>query len=153
MQQIEATGWIPQVVLFDWIGGGLDAMVNKDWLRLYYQDAADLLINHGKRTKRIMLMAAQLDKSQVTGNTPRVTMAMLSECKTMTNNLTNFLGLTTLRDKTPQDDSSSIKIRQYICVDKATRGITGTCVPVALAFKFQRITESTADRLVSSGGG
>lgn len=151
MQQIEATGWIPQVVIFDWIGGGLDAMQNKDWLRLYYQDAADHLINHGKKTKRIMIMFAQLDKGQVKGSVSQVTMSMLSECKTMTNNLTNWIGLTSLRDRDTRAGQSVIRRNQNLCLDKATRGITGSIVPVEMVFQFQRVAEAKEKKLAGGG--
>jgi len=117
-------------------------MLQKDHLRLYYQEAADHLINHGKSTNRIMIMMAQLDKNLVKPSTKFVTMSMLSECKTMTNNLTNWIGITNLCDASPIPGKSSRQLYQNLCVDKATHGVTGI-VPVEAAFKFQRFVEKT----------
>jgi len=143
MEQIEHTGWIPQIVLFDWVGGGLDNIEKRENLRHYYQQAADCLINHGKRHERIMIMAAQLDKTLVTPKKSYVDMSMLSECKTMTNNLTNFIGITALRDSGQLSNGvhSVMLRRQNLCVSKATRGLTGMNVPVDAEFQFQRFVE------------
>lgn len=137
IQQMERVGWSPQIILFDWIGGGLESQKDKDFLRLYYQDAADHLINHGKRTGRIMIMAAQLDKAKVKSSTPYVEMSMLSECKTMTNNLTNFIGITSMRDSRTLELKPRLQRRQNLCVDKSTRGQGGS-IPVEAVFQFQR---------------
>jgi len=144
MEQIERTGWNPQVVLFDWIGGGLDIVKEKDKLRMYYAQAADHLINHGKRKNRSMIMAAQLDKNVVLPGKNYVDMSMLSECKTMTNNLTNFIGITTLRDSKAHEGEGAHTVmhrRQNLCVAKATRGKTGMIIPVNADFQYQRFTE------------
>lgn len=153
VKQVEALGWIPQVTLFDWIGGGLDSLENKDWLRLYYQDAADHLINYNKRSNRIMLMAAQLDKSKVGPKTAYVDASMLSECKGMANNLTNFIGLTALRDGDLKGNSKTVINRyQQLCVGKATRGVTGTSIKVETCFQFQRIAELIEYKGPTGGG-
>ena len=144
MEQVERQGWIPQIVLFDWVGGGLDNIVKKENLRHYYQEAADCLINHGKRHKRIMIMAAQLDKNAVGPKKSYVDMSMLSECKTMTNNLTNCINITALRDNNAHAGDSVHSVmqpRQNLCVAKATRGLTGTIVPVRADFQFQQFNE------------
>ncbi len=54
-----------------------------------------------------MIMSAQLDKSVVLPKKTYVDMSMLSECKTMTNNLTNFIGITSLRDNKAHDDEGA----------------------------------------------
>ena len=101
------------------------------------------MINHGKRHQRIMIMAAQLDKTLVTPKKSYVDMSMLSECKTMTNNLTNFIGITALHDSGQVSNGvhSIMHRRQNLCVSKATRGLTGMIVPVDADFQFQRFEE------------
>jgi archaellum biogenesis ATPase FlaH len=154
MQQIEQTGWMPQIVIFDWIGGGLDVIENKDWLRMYYQSAADCLINHSKRTNRHVIMTAQLNKEKVKPSTNFVDMSMLSECLTMTNNLTNFIGITAKRDQNLKPGAATVQKFQNLCAAKATHG-PGGIIPVEAQFNVQRFMErnDAAEKMLKTGGG
>ena len=63
--KLESTGWKPHVIVFDWIGGGLENVRNsKLEMRHVYNEAANILISHGKRNNRCMIMTAQINKSQ-----------------------------------------------------------------------------------------
>lgn len=145
IDKLVASGWSPSVIVFDWIGGGLGAATDKDKVRHLYQEAADHLVNHSKRTKRIVIAMAQLDKSQASGK-KRTTMKMLSECKTMTNNFVNFIGLSALIEADVGGASDrNLSINQFFNVEKARYG-PGGLVPVEAHFKFQRFVGKN-DRL------
>jgi hypothetical protein len=137
---VERKGWVPAVILFDWIGGGIDALAQKDQLRLYYQEAADGLINHAKRTNKHVIAFAQFDKVKAE-NKDFVEMNMLSECKTMTNNQTNFIGITSLVDKNPREGQPLRRTKQFLCVSKSTHGPGGK-IQVDAMFHFQRVKET-----------
>jgi KaiC len=144
---VERKGWHPDIIMFDWIGGGLDAASDKDKIRLYYQEAADGLINHGKRTGHATIAFAQFDKVKAE-NRDYVEMNMLSECKTMTNNLTNFIGITSMVDKHPKEGQSPRHRKQYLCVSKATHGPGGK-IEVDADFVYQKFRERVT---IASGG-
>ena len=144
MDRICEAGFDPDVVIFDWIGGGLDnlrdAAQSKLDLRALYKEAIEILINHGKRTNRVMIAMAQLNKANVGPKKKYVVMSDLAECKSMTDNVTNFIGISALRnfDSTSEGDGvkSQILSKQYLNVDKARMGPCGA-VPVEVAFRIQ----------------
>ena len=132
--------WTPDVVIFDWIGGGLAKNVAKDQIRHVYKESVDFIVSHCKRTDRIAILLAQLNKSQVKPSTVRITGDMLSECKTMTDTVVNFIGITALRevdDNEKEDTKPRLRRRQFFYVDKARHGQGGK-VPVDQVFKYQR---------------
>jgi hypothetical protein len=127
LESLTSVGWHPDIIIFDWIGGGLDKVTNKDHLRLYYQEAADYLVNHGKKFQRAIIAFAQLDKSAAL-NKEATSSRMLSECKTMTNNMTNFVGLSALfqTEGNPMSGTKQILgLRQFFNVEKARKGPGG----------------------------
>jgi hypothetical protein len=142
-------GWVPVVIIVDWVGGGLDMkMFQGDHMRHFYKHAGETIINHGKRNKRIMFMMAQLNKAIVKPSTTYITMDMLAECKSLVDNAANFLGITAMRQK---DDEKVLKLKQiqYLCADKARMGTGGKC-RVVPRFENQRF-EIFQDKL--HGGG
>jgi hypothetical protein len=164
MTKIENTGWMPNVAVFDWIGGGLDSFRNtKLDPRFIYKEAIEVLISHGKRNKRFMLVTAQLNKSQATNTTRMVTMNMLAECKNMTDNITSFVGISSLVDmRAATKDSISGRMiarnEQFLTVDKSTLGLQ-MMVKVERRFNIQQFIpaskatmeggqSSAADRMV-----
>ena len=151
MAALERSGFDPHVVVFDWIGGGIDATKDSDKLRHLYSGTAEVLISHGKRTNRIMISMAQLDKNKATGHTKFITQSMIAESKAMLNNQTNFIGLTMLLDSKPGDDTSAVQRKQNMCLAKSTRGLTGQMIPIELQFEYQRVKE--INRMQSAGGG
>lgn len=147
VEKVVAKGFEPDVVIFDWIGGGLDyGKTGKD-LRLLYQEAADHLINHGKRCKRVMIALAQLDRTMAMGK-KRCGSRMLSECKTMPNNMTHFIGISAATDNA---GSQVFSMSQELFVEKARNGIGGP-VAVDRCFQFQRFVGKTFSQLSGGGG-
>ena len=144
MDRISATGWDPDVVIFDWIGGGIDSPrdlgpVRMD-IRLLYKEAIEAIISHGKRTNRVMVAMTQLNKTLIRPTKKSVLMSDLAECKSMTDNVTNFIGISAMQslDSTAKTDgvTSTLLSRQYLNVDKARMGPKGL-VPVDIAFRVQ----------------
>lgn len=137
IDKLVSRGWDPEVLILDWIGGGLEKTSDRDKIRQLYQESADHVVAHVKKSGRTALVLAQLDKSMAT-NQKRPTMKMLSECKTMSNNYTNCFGISSLVES---DDGASsarnLAINQFFNVDKARNG-PGGLVPVEAHFKFQR---------------
>jgi len=139
IEGLQRKGFDPQIIIFDWIGSALDhGAARLTELRHLYQQAADGLINFGKANNKIVIVMAQLDKVAAT-NKEKPGMRMLSECKTMTNNITNFIGITSLLES----GASSREVyrrKQFLYVEKARLG-TGGSVPVEREFEVQRFKE------------
>lgn len=136
----DQSGWTPDVIIVDWIGGGLDQNeANRDGLRHFYKAAGETIIAHGKRTNRAMIGFAQLNKTLVKAGINYVTMDMLSECKSLVDNAATFLGITARRDEKMQDAGSKTRFHphQFICADKARWGPGGKA-KVHMQFKYQR---------------
>lgn len=146
MERIVATGWDPDVVIFDWIGGGIDSPRGEKGggaldIRLLYKEAIETIISHGKRTSRVMIAMAQLNKKDVGPSKKAVVMSDLAECKSMTDNVTAFVGISALREKSDSTkDENRLKptllLKQYLNLDKSRFG-TGGMVPVEAAFRIQ----------------
>ena len=153
--KIENTGWMPNVVVFDWIGGGLDSFRNTRLEpRFIYKEAIEVLISHGKRNKRFMLVTAQLNKSQATNNTRLITMNMLAECKNMTDNVTTFVGISAMVDNrvATKDNIGGRMIarnEQFLTVDKSTLGLQ-MLVKVERRFNVQQFIP--ASKTTMEGG-
>ena len=141
MTTVERRGFDPHVIIFDWIGGGIDELKDPDKLRHYYSATANLLINHGKRTNRIMITCAQLDKTKVSGKTSFVNQSMIAESRAMSNNMKNFIGITTMADTQPRPGENAVHRFQHLCLAKATRGHTGRSIPVETKFEYQKFVE------------
>ncbi|MEQ2005820.1 MAG: ATPase domain-containing protein [Limisphaerales bacterium] len=150
IEKLRAVGCEPEMILFDWIGGALEQDRNVERRRLLFEESANHLINFGKQNNAVMVMVAQLDKVKTVGKA-RPTMAMLSECKTMTNNIHNFIGISSLLEanRTIAEGGSRLQPRQFLNVDKARYGKAGA-VQVLLRLDEQRIVAAPA---VLAGGG
>ena len=139
---VEQTGFRPDVVIFDWVGGAILQDRNADSRRLILEEAVNAFTSICRRRNIVGIVFAQLDKKQST-NKSWVTMSMLSESKTMTNRIHNFIGITGLRPKDKdQGGVDPAKLpRQYFCVDKCRNGPGGRFA-VNRNFKYMRFTES-----------
>lgn len=139
MEKLQASGFEPDAIIFDWIGGGLDQARRRDVdLRHLYQETADFLIDYGKTKEKIMILMAQFDKVKATNNI-RPRMADLSECKTMSNNVTNFIGITSLLEK--GDTTEQVfRIKQHLFAEK-TRNGEGGLIPFQRDYHVQRLAE------------
>ena len=151
MDRIAATGWDPDVVIFDWIGGGIDNVRGSGGgkqldIRILYKEAIETIISHGKRTNRVMIAMAQLNKKEVGPSKKAVLMQDLAECKAMTDNVTNFVGISALRNKMDSTTEFSelkqtLLLKQYLNLDKSRFG-PGGLVPVEAHFRIQAFTPS-----------
>lgn len=143
MEKLRGTGCEPEMIIFDWIGGALKQDRDVDHRRLL-EESANHLINFGKRHNTVMVMVAQLDKVRANGK-ERPTMAMLSECKTMTNNVHNFIGISSILEanRTTLEGGSRLRSQQFLNVDKA-RYSRGGAVRVLLRLDEQRIVAAPA---------
>jgi archaellum biogenesis ATPase FlaH len=145
MDRITATGWDPDVVILDWIGGGIDNVRGSGSgaaldIRLLYKEAIETIISHGKRTRRVMIAMAQLNKTNVGPKKKAVVMADLAECKSMTDNVSQFVGISSLRS-TLVTDTSARQINQFLNLDKARFG-PGGLVPVEATFRLQSFRDA-----------
>lgn len=130
-------GWVPQVIIVDWVGGGLDLkQYQGDNMRHFYKQAGEVIISHGKRRERVMFMMAQLNKAIVKPSTTYIAMDMLAECKSLVDNASNFIGITALRD-TDKDKMVKLRPTQFLCADKSRVGVGGRC-QVITRFEHQR---------------
>lgn len=149
-------GWDPDVIVFDWIGGGLDNLRGENGgkqleIRLLYKEAIEALIKHGKRNNRVMIAMAQVDKVKVGPTKKAVVMSDLAECKSMTDNITNFIGISALREKFSSTADitsarSSVLLKQYLNLDKARMG-SGGLVPVEALFRIQAFRDCSTHKL------
>ena len=141
MTDIEATGWVPQIIIFDWLGDDIDILRNIKHIQRSYQEAADQLVNYARQTNRLVIMFAQLDKAKVTGRTRLVDRSMVAECKGITKDLANFIGITALLDANRiEDGSGSVRSdRQFLCL--TTRYGKPKSLPVKAVFQYQRFEE------------
>ena len=142
IEAIMQRGFTPEAVIFDWIGGGIQAG-GDDRLHEIYDATANHLINYGKRTKQAVIAMVQLDEVVSKGKRccgP----TMVSNCKSMHKNAWNFIGISALQEA---GSNTSFSIRQNLHVGKARDGITGANVPVDRAFMFQKFAQ--ANNIVS----
>jgi len=141
ISKLKATGFDPEVIIMDWVGGALEKDKDADRRRLLYEESVNHLVQHGKRHNTINFVMAQLDKVKA-ARKPRPTMDMLSECKTMSNNVHNWVGISSLTSTTMAPEVHSPRSRllplQFLNVDKARNGPAGP-VRVRIVFQEQRI--------------
>lgn len=143
LDALEATDFDPDILLIDWIGGGLDkGLEGKIDLRLVYQQAADWGVSYAKRRRKVVIEMAQFDRVKAMGKS-KCGSAWLSECKTMGNNMTNFVGISAAVEDGSED--SVFSINQFLYVEKSRDG-TGGNIPVERHFHFQRFRDKAAAR-------
>ncbi len=141
-------GWAAEVIIVDWIGGGLKHTGDQgDRLRHFYKAAGETIVNHGKRTGRIMFGMVQLNKTMVKASTKYISMNCMAECKSLADNAANFIAPTALRDDEGRtdDDITGVRMRpfQFMCADKTRHGPTGS-TKVLAEFQFQRFSNLPA---------
>jgi hypothetical protein len=143
MANLANTGWDPDIVVFDWIGGSLESVrsSSKSGLdtRLLYKEAVETLVAHGKKHNRVMIATAQIGKGKVKDNTTHVRMPHLAECLSMTDNITNFIGISSLKNSSTSAGEGLQTDRaeyQWLCLDKSRFGPGGS-VRVKAAFRIQ----------------
>lgn len=136
-------GRMPQLVIFDWVGGALSADDNKD-LRLRYNDAVNTLVDMSKNHPMHTFEFCQLNTSAL--DRTNVGMQDIAESKSMPDRVTNFLAVTGLRNReavagTDNEGATAIspvfsKLQYFVC-EKSRLGIPGK-VRVVREFNYQR---------------
>jgi hypothetical protein len=152
--QIKHPDFNPELVIADWVGGGVQ-LESSDGnnLRHYYRAAGESIVKHMKRSNRAGVMFAQLNKSLVRPMQNFVTMDMLAECKSIVDKASGFLGVTAMRDSGRGDESENpqrLRTFQFLCADKSRYGPGGK-VKVSVEFQYQRFG-IPAPHLHSGGG-
>lgn len=116
------------VVIFDWIGGAMERGKDKEHLRHYYYDAVNYLVNYAKSHPRLaIIIMAQIDKAKAEGK-PFIKMTHLAECKAMSDNVSTFIGISSVTDKKPDSEGMMMedpRALQVLNVDKARYGPKG----------------------------
>ena len=157
IDKIIAGGFIPEAVIFDWIGGGLDHSDKNLELREVYKNTAEHLINYAKRQSCIMIMFAQLDKVLAMGK-QKCGFRMVSECKSMADNVWNYIGISAILD---QSNGGIYETNQWLYIEKCRDG-KGGLVAVERHFHLQKFMSknttgsiqggSAGDNTVAGGG-
>lgn len=135
----ENLGGAPELVIFDWIGGAMEHGKDKEHLRHYYYDAVNFLVNYAKSHPSVaIIVMAQINKVAAE-RAHAIKMVHLAECKAMSDNVTVFIGISSLNHKTKEgeltvDNPADI---QCINVQKARSGKPGA-VAVLRQFQYQR---------------
>jgi len=141
IRRLQDTGFDPRIIVFDWIGGGLDQGMDLEKRRFNYEIAVNQIVRFCKATGKTAVLMAQLDKTKLRPSTHYVPMSFLSECKTMTNQIDNFIGITALQVNDETGGKPRLAQRQFLSVDKGRYGKGGS-VAVEQQFKFQRFVPS-----------
>jgi replicative DNA helicase len=141
-QAANAMGRPPKAIFLDWLGGALgsntsnEASVN----RMILKRGACTMAALAKQYNIHTFTFAQASVNQCI-NKVRVDATMLSENKTLHEDMTNVWGLTVLLDPDANADTGSegyvFKREQYIYVSKSRRGVSKK-IPVRTDFGYQR---------------
>jgi len=132
-------GFKPDVVILDWIGGGLgDSMrSNYDWVRHYYQSAADKISDLARLFNCFMMYFAQIHVSH--RNKKYVDDSMLNECKSMCNTATWGIGISAMYNGTDRTQANYAE-EQYLNPFK-TRKSESSAIVVKRDFGYQRFVD------------
>jgi hypothetical protein len=133
---LRSPGWNPVVIIVDGLNALLNEKGNANLLWRAYQRGADTVIRHCRRHGRAGFITTNLNCTLVTPTTTVVTHDMVAECKTLTENADNFLGVTALRNQL--SDNSTPRV-QFFCSDQAKYGSGGKAKVIA-DFKHQRFS-------------
>jgi archaellum biogenesis ATPase FlaH len=148
---INVKGWRPDVLIVDWIGGGMGALNKQDlaYFRLLYQNTADVMVKVAKKYKLATITFAQASIG-LAENKQKITGAMIAECKTLTRDYTWGVGISAIHevsnDKTNPSTEKTYRDLQFAHFFKGRKSVGGT-MPVLRNFKFQRF-EDTSDNLI-----
>jgi hypothetical protein len=141
-QACEEMGGPPQAVLLDWLGGALGKNESNDpkVYRAILKRGANAMAALAKRFDLHTFTFAQANLQQCV-NKVRVDATVLSENKTLHEDMTNCWGITALLDKDAMvdsgEESAMFSLDQYISVSKSRRGVDRK-IPVKREFLFQR---------------
>ena len=136
-------GGLPEIVFLDWLGGALGRNDSNDpkVYRNILKRGACAQASLAKRFNIHTITCAQANESQC-HNKVRVDSSVLSENKTLHEDMTNAWGLTTLTSK-QEEDERIYQPNQFIYVSKARRGLDKK-IPVHRDFSYQRYNPGSA---------
>jgi replicative DNA helicase len=130
----------PRWLIFDWIGGAMGAVSNKDMsvFRLIMQKTADKLADIAHQESMAVIALAQGNIKECRNNM-RVDSTCLAENKSLGRNATTILGISQLQEQVDAMSSGEPPYvrKQFIFVSKARKGVGGL-IPVRRAFEYQR---------------
>jgi hypothetical protein len=139
--------FVPQVLIFDWIGrglGGADTMSTSTMdVRHHFNAAMGAIASDTIANRRISVVLCQLNQGQVKHSTKWVDMSMTGESKSLSDRVQNFIGMTSLKieDDNRQMLSSPI---QFLCVAKCRYGDNRrSSVGVRTNFRIQTFEDMT----------
>lgn len=135
----ESLGTPADVVIFDWIGGAMERGKDKENLRHYFYDAVNYLVNYAKSHPSVaILIMAQIDKAKA-DKAHMIKMIHLAECKSMSDNVATFIGISSVNYKSRDEHGTVEKLQavQFLNVQKARFGPKGY-VKVLQLFECQR---------------
>jgi replicative DNA helicase len=141
-QAAKAMGRPPRAVFLDWLGGALGRNTTNDAsaFRMILKRGACTMAAIAKQYNIHTITFAQASLNQCI-NKVRVDATMLSENKTLHEDMTNVWGLTVMLDPDANADTGAegpvFKPEQYIYVSKSRRGVNKK-IPVRTDFGYQR---------------
>lgn len=139
------SGFEPDVIIVDWIGGGLGQNRKLDFLRHYYKESADKMADIANAYNAVSMYFAQAHVS-ARGKEQAVTDQYLNECKSMFDNATWGIGISALENKDKeQKQKESYQTKQFLNPFK-TRMSEGFLIEVHRDFGFQRFKDPKAGR-------
>lgn len=138
---LRTTGWIPDVIIFDWLGGALEGTDTPDKLRLIFKQGADFFATYCQTNNYLGIMFQQLAQGLAL-NKKIVHVNMLAEAKNTVEKFDGFLGISGMHEAEKNIDDAivtkpKLMRKQYIHVGKTRNGEGGVC-GVAQEFVYQR---------------
>ncbi len=136
----ETYGCPARWMIFDWLGGALGHLENKDLavMRLIMARTADKLADIAYQENMVVIALAQGNILQCRNNM-RVDSACLAENKSLGRKATTILGISQLQEQVDamSNGEPPFARKQFIYVSKARKGVGGL-IPIHRAFEFQR---------------
>lgn len=143
ISKLAKKGWNTDIIIFDWIGGGIDKSNVRDFkdLAILMNRTADYLKNVAKIHKLHAIFTVQLDKEK-SKDKAVLDSSMVQGSKQMSDYAQNAIFITNIRDKRASTDSATdVYLKnQFFCVDKARKG-PPTRIPIEREGEFQRFKE------------
>jgi hypothetical protein len=139
-------GWLPDTVILDWIGGGIDKSSIDDSYKLSMLMArtAEFLKYLSKKYYFHGFFTVQLDKTKA-ANKRVLDMSSVQNSKQMADSCSNVILITAIRRDTGKRDDidadDTFDDTQYLCVDKARKGPPKR-IRVERQFQYQRFVET-----------
>ena len=126
--------WVPDILIFDWIGASLERGVNSDGIRHLYNNVASELKHIAVAQNLCVFSFAQLNKTMAK-NKQRCDHTMLNECKSLPDQCANALYISSIQ--TSNEEGSPFTRGQFMNVAKSRFG-AGDNIKILRDFEYQR---------------